>query len=68
MYSWSLFLEASIRGRGHMDITVHYSVGYCSYKFRTHSLPLRLFFRRLSDNKFHSYKTGSIQFGAWRTI
>ena len=50
IYSSSLFLEVSIRSRGSMDNTVHYVVSYGSYKFRTHSLTLRLCFCCLNDN------------------
>ena len=50
MHSSSSFRKVSIRGRGTLDITVHYSVFYCFYKCRTHYFPFRMCFCFLNDN------------------
>ena len=38
MYSSSISLEVSHRWHGSLSTTVHYTVLYCSYKFRTRAL------------------------------
>ena len=68
VYSFSITLEVSFRGRSSISSTVHFSVPYRSHNCRTRALTLRLCFCCLKENWFHGYKTGSIPFGAWRPI
>jgi len=44
MYSSSIPLQVFLRGRGSTSSTVHYTLLYRSYKFRTRALTLRLSF------------------------
>ena len=48
--SSSITLQVSLRRRGSISSTVHYTVLYRSYKFRTRALTLRLCFCCFKDN------------------
>ena len=68
VYSFSITVEVSFRGRGSISSTVHCTVLCRPHNCRTRALTLRPSFCCLKENLFHGYKTGSIPFGAWRPI